>query len=173
MKQLIASLAALVLGIGIGVGIGMTLSKSKTTDLQAKIDTLQTQIQTSKAESEKTIQKASEVMAGLNKTVSSYKTMNDQLKTELARTKAELMQFQGPNETPTAATPTQPAEKPTAASVPSTEYTVKDGDNLWKIAEQQLGNGMRLQEIIRLNSGITEETVLQPGMKLKIPSQKN
>ena len=55
----------------------------------------------------------------------------------------------------------------TAAQVATTEYTVKKGDNLWKIARNQLGNGSRSKEIKSLNN--LKTNTLQVGQKLKLP----
>ncbi len=53
----------------------------------------------------------------------------------------------------------------------TTNYTVKEGDSLWKIAEKTLGNGSRFEEITELNEEkLRDEDSLKPGMKLKIPS---
>lgn len=64
-------------------------------------------------------------------------------------------------------------ESPRAASVASEEilYTVKAGDNLWKIAEQHLGAGFRHREIFQLNRGLFQEgrsDAVTPGMQLRI-----
>ncbi len=51
-------------------------------------------------------------------------------------------------------------------------YIVKEGDSLWDIADEQLGNGNRFNEIIKANSDIlSDEDNLQIGMRLKIPAQ--
>ncbi|MDD5457940.1 MAG: LysM peptidoglycan-binding domain-containing protein [Phycisphaerae bacterium] len=51
-------------------------------------------------------------------------------------------------------------------------YVVKDGDNLWKIAAQQLGNGIRYKEIEKLNSDtLGSKSSLQTGMKLQLPAK--
>ena len=47
-------------------------------------------------------------------------------------------------------------------------YTVKAGDTLWDIAQNQLGNGSRYKEIMALN-GLTSD-VIQPGQVLKLPT---
>ncbi len=47
-------------------------------------------------------------------------------------------------------------------------YTVKAGDTLWDIAQNQLGNGSRYKEIMTLN-GLTSD-VIQPGQVLKLPT---
>lgn len=46
-------------------------------------------------------------------------------------------------------------------------YTVQAGDSLWAIAQKQLGNGSRWQEIAQLN-GLTSTTI-QIGQVLKLP----
>ncbi len=51
-------------------------------------------------------------------------------------------------------------------------YTVKDGDSLWRIAADQLGNGSRYKEIIKLNADILEdEHSLALGTTLKLPAR--
>lgn len=51
-------------------------------------------------------------------------------------------------------------------------YVVKEGDNLWKIATEQLGSGNRYAEIRKLNAGIlADEDSLAVGMRLKVPAQ--
>lgn len=50
------------------------------------------------------------------------------------------------------------------------EYTVKDGDRLWDIAEQFLGEGRRYNEIVRLNQ-LGDPDHIPAGTKLKIPSR--
>ncbi|MBN2212042.1 MAG: LysM peptidoglycan-binding domain-containing protein, partial [Sedimentisphaerales bacterium] len=47
-------------------------------------------------------------------------------------------------------------------------YIVKDGDSLWKIAQQELGNGARFSEISKLNK-LSDEDNIKPGMKLRLP----
>lgn len=46
-------------------------------------------------------------------------------------------------------------------------YTVQVGDSLWAIAQRELGNGSRWQEISKLN-GLTSTTI-RVGQKLKLP----
>ena len=61
-------------------------------------------------------------------------------------------------------------EKKDAALI--SEYTVREGDDLWSIAKQNLGNGNRYAEIIRMNKGtIKNANDLVIGTRLKIPTQ--
>ncbi|HUW19399.1 MAG TPA: LysM peptidoglycan-binding domain-containing protein [Sedimentisphaerales bacterium] len=55
---------------------------------------------------------------------------------------------------------------------PSGEYVVREGDSLWGIAAEKLGNGSRYREIAKLNAGILEDddTVIV-GTRLKIPGR--
>jgi len=51
-------------------------------------------------------------------------------------------------------------------------YTVRDGDSLWLIASEQLGNGSRYTEVAKLNADVlSDEDSLTVGMTLKIPHQ--
>jgi len=51
-------------------------------------------------------------------------------------------------------------------------YTVRDGDNLWRISAKMLKDGKRYKEILKLNSkALPDEDSLKVGMRLRIPSQ--
>jgi nucleoid-associated protein YgaU len=51
------------------------------------------------------------------------------------------------------------------------QYAVREGDSLWKIAVEQLGDGSRYTEIAKLNADILEdEDTLSIGMRLKVPA---
>jgi nucleoid-associated protein YgaU len=70
-------------------------------------------------------------------------------------------------EHPAVVHPTQPETK----LEDTQEYTVKDGDSLWKIAVSTLGNGSRYQDIVQMNRDLlTDENRLKPGMRLSLPS---
>ena len=49
-------------------------------------------------------------------------------------------------------------------------YTVRTGDSPWRIAQQQLGDGRRYQEIIELN-GLKEPYTIHTGQTLRIPKE--
>ncbi len=49
-------------------------------------------------------------------------------------------------------------------------YVVQPGDELWGIAEQELGSGERWRHIVGLNPGMTAETQLLPGTHLALPA---
>ena len=49
---------------------------------------------------------------------------------------------------------------------------VRDGDSLWKIAAEQLGNHSRYKEVAKLNSDIIDdEDNLLVGLHLKLPAR--
>lgn len=48
------------------------------------------------------------------------------------------------------------------------KHTVKKNDTLWKLAQNYLGDGSRYKEIMKANG--LKDTVIFPGMVLKIPS---
>lgn len=64
-----------------------------------------------------------------------------------------------------AALASRPVDKPQAST-----YVVKPGDSPWRIAQQQLGNGSRYQEVMQVN-GLTAASVIHPGDVLKLPSR--
>ena len=82
-----------------------------------------------------------------------------------------------------AATPVQPTPQPPqtaqrpAVQQPAAQptgpfYTVKDNDNLWKIAAEQLGSGNRWTEIRDLNQDVLKGgDGLQVNMRLKLPTK--
>ena len=49
-------------------------------------------------------------------------------------------------------------------------YTVKHGDSLWGIAERELGDGLRYEEIRQLNH--LDGYMIYPGQKLKLPPKE-
>ncbi len=63
--------------------------------------------------------------------------------------------------------PANPRPKPPAAQ-PGKQYVVREGDNLWRIAAKQLGDGERFREIIKLNV-LDDEDFLDVGQRLLIP----
>ena len=75
-----------------------------------------------------------------------------------------------PEKKPEAEAAPAPEKQPEAAAGGNT-YTVKVGDQLFRIAENQLGNGNRYKEIIELNKALLPKGAmsLQPGMTLKMP----
>jgi nucleoid-associated protein YgaU len=63
--------------------------------------------------------------------------------------------------------------KPKPKAKPATQYIVKDGDYLWRVAAAQLGDSTRYKEIIKLNPGVlkNENSTLKIGMHLNLPTQ--
>lgn len=58
-----------------------------------------------------------------------------------------------------------------AAAAASRSYLVQPGDELWEVAERQLGEGSRWRELVALNPGLTESTRLKAGMRLLLPEE--
>lgn len=63
-----------------------------------------------------------------------------------------------------------PAPAPKPVPAPQGTYTVQPGDSLWRIAQRQLGDGSRWQEIYTINPHtIHNPAQLVPGTVLKLP----
>ena len=77
-------------------------------------------------------------------------------------------QHTGPVQNPDARP--RPVHTP-AEETPTTAYTVKRGDSLWKIAQQQLGDGRRYDEIVALNEVVLhgQPDFITPGTVLHLP----
>ena len=65
-----------------------------------------------------------------------------------------------------AATPVAPVAPVEAAL---RMVTVRPGDSLWKIAEENLGRGSRWREVLAANPAIANPNVLEAGTKLALP----
>ena len=74
---------------------------------------------------------------------------------------------------PTPAGPTPAAPTPAATATPAGGgvHTVKEGDSLWRIAQNTLGDGARWKEIADLNAEVigADPNKIYPGQKLRIP----
>ena len=54
----------------------------------------------------------------------------------------------------------------------SKQYVVREGDSLWRIAAQQLGDGTRYKELSEINADILgNEDYLAVGLRLRIPAR--
>jgi nucleoid-associated protein YgaU len=67
--------------------------------------------------------------------------------------------------------PTQTSKTDSSAN-PASVYVVQEGDSLWQIAADRLGDGNRYKDIVKLNSDVlTNEDTLEVGMQLKLPAR--
>lgn len=74
------------------------------------------------------------------------------------------------NSQPAVRVAVQPAARKPAK--PAGEYIVREGDYLWRIAAQQLGDGNRYLEIAKLNADqLKDQDSLDVGMRLKMPAR--
>lgn len=51
------------------------------------------------------------------------------------------------------------------------DYTVQAGDELWTVAERELGDGSRWRDLLPLNNGLSEDSRLVPGQVLILPDE--
>ena len=158
-KAVQAIIAIVGLGVGLALGVMITNSKSK-----AAIADLQSKLQQSEAASQERIR--------------SYDIAINRLSNELQQAKIKLEKLNPSAPAAEGVVIATAENKKTAAasddnSIPGTAklYTVKDGDSLWEIAKNQLGDGNRFKEILKLNPNISANDNLAIGTKLKIPAK--
>jgi nucleoid-associated protein YgaU len=102
-----------------------------------------------------------------------------ELEGQLKQTEAAVIQSRAAQAPPVAPQTVQVKDTfPTAAPTPAVQpeaaqsvYVVVEGDNLWKIAKKQLGNGARYKEILSLNPNISKDKPLVVGEKLTLPAR--
>ncbi len=101
-----------------------------------------------------------------------------ELEGQLAQTEAAVVQSRAVQPQAAAPQPVQVKDTIPAVAAPveqspvgHCEYVIKEGDNLWKIAKKQLGNGARYKEILALNTHITKDSPLVVGSKLMLPAR--
>ena len=72
------------------------------------------------------------------------------------------------SDTPTPSTPASDKPKTDPSTNRQDLYIVKEGDSLWGIAAQFLGNGVKYPSIMELNN--LQKATIHPGQVLKIPT---
>ena len=199
-KQALIGMVVLLAGLGGGFGIGYFVYQPRVAQTQAEKAELEAAAEAAKSQSEETVKKAGEqiaaVKADLERIRSNAIRVNSDLRKanlENQRLKALLEQAMKSQQEPKpvaadetvkkvesataeelAAASTKSAAAPEPgrpASAGVREYTVQDGDSLWKIAANELGNGVRYKEILALNPDMTEKTKLNIGMKINLPAK--
>lgn len=196
MGKVIVAIIMLIAGLGAGFGAGYFLMMPRINESAAEIDTLKQAIETAKADTEAVLKKAgkeiSEAKTQAQKSQDNAIRIGKELvKMEAEKKRLELMLKKVMEQTSGLAAEDAPADSiskptpvvPAAATTPATtatvpaatgatvEYTIKEGDSLWKIAATELGNGIRYKEILKLNPTINENSKLDIGMKLILPAK--
>jgi nucleoid-associated protein YgaU len=68
------------------------------------------------------------------------------------------------------ANPAVPAVNPVSPAAGLRTVTVRSGDSLWKIAQENLGHGARWREVLAANPTITSPEALKAGMQINLPA---
>ncbi|MGD0784411.1 MAG: LysM domain-containing protein [Sedimentisphaerales bacterium] len=162
MKKVVLVIIIVIVALGAGLGAGVFITNAKS---KAAIADMQKKMQQSEAASQERINNCNATVDKLNGDLQLAKFENETLK----------------NPTPASeqATATAPAATASAGntktdnSIPTDakQYTIKSGDSLWSIAKSQLGNGSRVNDILKLNPKLTAKSNLVVGSKLTIPSK--
>jgi len=93
---------------------------------------------------------------------------NEALKTETERQRRELAELRRPAAPPSAAPPASGDAPKGPDASEFIEYEVRSGDSLGKIARRFYGSSRKIEPIMEAN-GLTPESILHIGRKLKIP----
>ena len=159
MKQTIVLVIVAIVGLGVGAAIGIIITNSKS---KAAIADMQAKMQQSEASSQEKLRNCGNIVTRLSN--------------ELQRAQIEVQTLKNPAPAAEGAVTATAGNETTAAApdgnaiaTDTKEYTIKSGDSLWSIAQNQLGNSNRLNEILKLNPKISAKSNLTIGTKLKIP----
>ena len=68
------------------------------------------------------------------------------------------------------ANPAVSAVNPVSPAAGSRTVTVRSGDTLWKIAQENLGHGSRWPEVLAANPAIASPEALKTGMQINLPA---
>lgn len=105
------------------------------------------------------------VLIGILVVIAGFLTYNYFKKTREERTPGEMQEEVSLEETGLG----EIAESSEEEGLVMGTYTVKEGDTLWKIAESQLGDGERWQEIAEANDIPIDNPKVELGQELTIP----
>ena len=107
-----------------------------------------------------------------------YKTRYEQVQLEKMQVQEELEQLKNPvsanaenGEQGEGGNEGSSTPAGTTTSGSYTEYTVKDGETAWALAQRFLGNGMDYQKILDANN-MKESDPLRPGTTIRIPKKQ-
>ncbi|MCE5341293.1 MAG: LysM peptidoglycan-binding domain-containing protein [Planctomycetaceae bacterium] len=175
MKQKLVIVVIAVVALGAGFAGGFVFANKKSNTVVAD---MQTKMQQSEAASRARI--------------SNYDNIVNRLSGELQIARLEIEGFKTQGVQPQAAEepqratqqsttisrqqPQQQTEMPDGptdgvAQGNTRTYTIQSGDSLWSIAQKQLGNGSRFNEILKLNPKLTAKSNLVVGSRLKLPAK--
>jgi nucleoid-associated protein YgaU len=154
MKQKVVLVIIAIVGLGVGLAIGIIITNTKSKMAIANL-------QQSEASSQEKIRNCDNTVTRLTGAL------------QLAKIEIETLKNPAPAAEGAAAATAgeKTAAAPDGNAIPTDTklYTIKSGDSLWSIAQNQLGNSNRLKEILKLNPNISAKSNLAIGAKLKIP----
>ncbi len=164
MKKVVLVIIIVIVALGAGAGAGILITNAKN---KTVIADMQSKMKQSEAESQEKIRNCDATVDKLNGDL------------QLAKFEIETIKNPAPASEPAAAAANAQAGNATTAAAPADnsipgetkQYTIKSGDSLWSIAKNQLGNGNRVNDILKLNPKITAKSNLVVGGKLNIPAK--
>ena len=179
-RQTTTYIIILLIGLAGGIVIGFLMTQQKIASANATIEQLKTEQSQSEDQFKTASTRLSRMEAELTRSRNDVMRQKKELQnaqTRLMGMKKVLEQTLGKgqgattSQTPTRNTTTSITAARTILPTGTKEYTIKDGDSLWKIAANELGNGIRYKEILNLNPGMDENSKLTVGTTIKIPAK--
>lgn len=169
-KLVIVVIAIVALGAGFAGGFIVAEKKSKT-----EVADMQSKIQQSEAASRARISNYDNVVNRLSGELQIAKLEIEGLKSQGVQPQSAANESQQTQQ-PTAVSHQQETEMPDGPTDDVSQgntktYTIQSGDSLWSIAQKQLGNGSRFNEILKLNPKLTAKSNLVVGGKIKLPAK--
>ncbi len=167
-KLVIVVIAVVALGAGFAGGFIVAQKKGKTA-----VADMQTKIEQSEAASRARISNYDNIVNRLSGELQIARLEIEGLKTQGQPQVAieEQQQQAAVSRQQETEMPDGPASGGSIANGNTRVYTIQSGDSLWSIAQKQLGNGSRFNEIIKLNSKLTAKSNLVVGSKIKLPAK--
>ena len=173
----------LLVGLAGGIVLGFLMTQQKIKSANKTIGELEAQQAQMETDFNAANKKMSRMESELTKSRNNVMRKNTELlkaQTENAKFRNLFQQLQEDGrikpataaQTTTTTTPSRTTTRTTSTTpAGAKEYTIKDGDSLWKIAANELDNGIRYKEILELNPGMDENSKLTVDTKIKIPAK--
>jgi len=168
MKPIITYIIIGIIGTAVGVAANHSVMQPKINRLNNSMTEITSRSQESEERAQQSVRNANAEISRLHMELARVKAELEGLKSNQPAQKGQLTQSAQSQQQLE-----QPVQKPikdTLAENSQKIYVAKEGDSLWKIAANELGNGSRYAEIKKLNPNIDTDN-MKIGTKLILPAK--